>query len=285
MRGPEFLALYIVLSTAVYIGLRVAIGGRESEPGSRTPHVRDPYTIAYLTGGTSQLVQVTALSLIRRKLLDVRAGELHARDGDAATAVTAPIERVLLESCQSARSAALLDRQASIQAVAESYRVALADSGLVPSDEMRSARKRLTRAAILALAALAAVKILYALATGHQNVAFLVLLAALAAIAISSIARDHRTRLGNETLQNLRTLFARVKREPRPLGPDQHHEALLLAAVFSDFAVPDMDPAAWRTLFPRAKDKKTGGGDGDSGCGSSCGSGCGGGGGCGGCGS
>jgi uncharacterized protein (TIGR04222 family) len=283
MHGPQFLVFYAILSLGVYLWVRHAIATRESTFATPVPRLRDPYEIAYLRGGTPRLVEVAVLSLLRRRWLDVVAGNLRSRDSAGSAAPVAPIEAAILDACRSTRPAFLLASQTSVQVAAERYRLALAGRGLMPNEAANRARRRLAAAAILGLAGLAVAKITAALATGHRNVGFLILLGVAVAAVLWTITRKPRTTLGDETLTNLKSLFARVKTGPRPLGADQHHEALLLAAVFGEFAVAGMEPSGWKKLFPARSAR--GGGDGGS-C-SSCGggSGCGGGGGCGGCGS
>ncbi len=279
MQGPQFLVLYAAVSLAAFVWMRWTIRERESTETSSALRVRDPYEIAYLRGGTPQLVQVVVLSLIRRGLLEARAGQLLKSDFGAADAVSLPVERAVLDGCRGPTTAATLDRSAAVQAAAERYRSALQANGLVPTDEMRGKRRRFAMKAMFVLLAFAVVKILYALATGHSNVLLLVISGVLVVILFSALAKDHRTQRGDEALRNLATLFSRVKRGPRPLEAERLHEALLLAAVFGDFSASGMETSAWRKLFPMRSNTN------DSGCGSSCRSGCGGGGGCGGCGS
>ena len=282
MRGPNFLLFYIVLSLGAYLYVRLLIARIEGDLGPVNLKLRQPYEIAYLRGGVEQLQQVATLSLLRRKLLDVAGGRLQATAAGAAGAVSDPIERAILDACRTPVVAATLEQNTGVQVAAEHYRLALADKGLVPSEAMQRRRRRFAVIAGLALLGLAAAKIAVALRTGHPNVLFLTILATLVAFAFSALSREHRTRLGREALKNLETLFARVKRNASPLNADQHHEALLLAAVYGVYVAPGIEEATWRKLFPRRKTASDGGGGGDS---SGCGSGCGGGGGCGGCGS
>jgi uncharacterized protein (TIGR04222 family) len=279
MQGPQFLVLYAAVSLAVFAWVRFTIRERESAQSTGALRVRDPYEIAYLRGGLPQLVQVVVLSLIRRGLLEPRAGQLRAFDGGASNAISLPVERAVLDGCRGLTTAATLDRSAAVQAAAEPYRLALEANGLVPNDEMRAKRRRFATVATLGLLGFAAAKFLYALATGHRNVLLLVVSGVLVAILFSALAKDHRTRQGDETLRNLAALFSRVKRGPRPLEVARLHEALLLAAVFGDFSASGLESSAWRRLFPKRSDADNSGG----GCGSA--GGCGGGGGCGGCGS
>jgi len=282
--GPTFLLVYAVLTAVVCLFVAQWIGGAENQPATRILRVRDPYEIAYLRGGVGELIQVAALSLIRRNLLEPKTVMLETKERVATDAASVPIERAILDACRSATRASMLQQNTSVQVSAEAYRRALTESNLMPTEQMQSERHRVAAIAAAVLIGVALVKILYAVAHGHTNIGGLIAFAAIATFALYKIATVRRTRAGDQALQNLGTLFARVKRGPRPTSPDQLHEALLLAAVYGDYAVPGMAPLTWRKLFQRPSDQSGGNNCGSSGCGSS-GCGGGGGGGCGGCGS
>ncbi len=284
MRGPEFLLFYALLAVTGCAWLRYTIARWELKPADRILAVRDPYEIAYLRGGIRGLVQVVALSLIRRRLLIANRDGLETRAMHDAQTTATPVERAVLQCCIARARAADLKTDVTVLAAAEDYRRALVRSGLMPDDSMRRLRHRRAALVFVLLALLACTKLVYALATGHRNVGFLMLLTVLAGVVLFKIANLHRTGSGDRAVAGLETLFARVKRGALPLQADQHHEALLLAAVFGVYAVPGVDPASWRRLFGRSDaGGGTGGGDGGSGGGDA--GGCGGGGGCGGCGS
>jgi uncharacterized protein (TIGR04222 family) len=282
--GPMFLLVYAVLTAAVCLSMREWIGSRENQPATRILRVRDPYEIAYLRGGAGELVQVAALSLVRRNLLEPKAVMLEIKERGATDDVSVPIERAILDACRTAAQAAKLQQNTSVQVSAEAYRRGLIEGNLMPTEQMQSERNRVAAIAAAVLIGVALVKILYAVAHGHSNIIFLIAFTAIAMFALYKIASVRRTRAGDQALQHLGTLFARVKRGPRPTSPDQLHEALLLAAVYGDYAVPGMAQLAWRKLFRQPGQQGGGSSCGSDGCGSS-GCGGGGGGGCGGCGS
>ena len=78
MRGPEFLALFIGTSLAVFFLVRAAIVA--SEPRSDGMRVRDPYMIAYLRGGLEELIRVVVLSLAIRGLLKISGTGIQTAD-------------------------------------------------------------------------------------------------------------------------------------------------------------------------------------------------------------
>jgi uncharacterized protein (TIGR04222 family) len=282
--GPTFLLVYAVLTVVVCLSFRQWIASRENQPATRILRVRDPYEIAYLRGGIGELVQVVALALIRRNLLEPKTVMLETRMSGATDAVSVPIERAILDACRTATLAAKLQQNTSAQVSSEAYRRALIESNLMPTWQMQSERNTLAAIAATVLIGVALIKIAYAVAHGHSNIIFLIAFTAIAMFALHKIATARRTRTGDQALQHLAALFARVKLGPRPTGPDQLHEALLLAAVYGDYAVPGMAPLTWRKLFRRPGDQSGSSSCGSNGCGSS-GCGGGGGGGCGGCGS
>jgi uncharacterized protein (TIGR04222 family) len=282
--GPTFLLVNAVLTVVVCLSIRQWIGSRESQPATRVLRVRDPYEIAYLRGGVGELIQVVALSLIRRNLLEPKTVTLETKESGATDPVSIPIEKAILGACRTATQAAMLQQNTSVQVSAEAYRRALIESNLMPTEQMQSTRNAVAAIAAAVLIGVALIKLVYAVAHGHANIIFLIAFAAIAMFALFKIATARRTREGDQALRHLGTLFARVKRGPRPTSPDQLHEALLLAAVYGDYAVPGMAQLTWRKLFRRPGDQSGGSSCGSDGCGSS-GCGGGGGGGCGGCGS
>jgi uncharacterized protein (TIGR04222 family) len=234
-----------------------------------------------LRGGTQELVKVAILALMRRRLL-APVGESLQATARAPAVATASIERAILVKCHRAIRANALARFGNIKAAGRSYHQVLADKHLVPDAGMLKARIASTAIALALLGGCALLKIAHALITGHSNVGLLICLVVIAAIVLFKILFHPRTADGDRALNHLKVLFSRVKNGPRPVDPDQLDQALLLAAVYGDYAEPGADLYAWRRLFPvpgRCNNSDGGG------CGSSGGSGCGGGGGCGGCGS
>ena len=111
--GPTFLLVYAVLTVVVCLSIRQWIGSRESQPATRILRVRDPYEIAYLRGGVEELIQVVALSLIRRNLLEPKTVTLETKESGATDPVSIPIETAILGACRTATQAAMLQQNTS----------------------------------------------------------------------------------------------------------------------------------------------------------------------------
>jgi uncharacterized protein (TIGR04222 family) len=281
MHGPQFLLLYGLAVIMTCIVVWWSIREREAHTTSSPLRVRDPYEIGYLRGGTQELVKVVVLALMRRGLLAPEKESVQATDGASGVA-TASIERAILAECRSAVPADALAKFGNIEAEARSYHDALADKYLVPDEAMMTARMISAALALALLGGFALLKIVHALSTGHSNIGLLICLVIIAAIALFKIASQPRTADGDDALKHLDTLFRRLK-GTRPVEVDQLDQALLLAAVYGDYAQSGTELITWRKLFPVTRGNASSAAGGSN---SSCGGGGGcGGGGCGGCGS
>jgi len=276
LRGPEFLVLFAACAALVYLIVEALISGHEMRLPS-DPRIRDPYAIAYLRGEERELLRVVAMSLVLRQLLAVEGKVFLTVNRDEIDRAQVPIEKEVLRLCRSPFSAPGLIADPGFVAAALAYRRDLLTRGLIADDAVKNKRWLFVFAGIVVLFGIAFKKILVALSTGHSNVAFLMILAAVSGVLLGKRAVVHRTVAGSTTLKHLRVLFASLWRS-RLAGKklDGPAEAALLAAVFGVYTVPAFGRTAWAAMFPKR------GSSNGSGCGSS--SGCGGGGGCGGCG-
>jgi uncharacterized protein (TIGR04222 family) len=283
LRGPEFLALFVGLFIVVYVVVESLISSYELRLPSDT-RIRDPYAIAYLRGQSRELLRIVAMSLVLRRLLAVEGKTFLTVNNAEVNRVQVPVEKEVLRLCQQPYSAPGLVAASGFTAAADTYHRDLVSRGLIADENVRHRRWMYISAGIALLVTIAVIKILVALATGHSNVLFLMLLLVAAIALLVRRARSHRTAAGSAALVNLRTLFQslwRARRGGKKL--EDPSEAALLAAVFGVYTLAGFGRIAWARLFPsKSKSNSCAG----SGCGSSGGCGGGGsGGGCGGCGS
>ncbi|MEO8017694.1 MAG: TIGR04222 domain-containing membrane protein [Pseudomonadota bacterium] len=286
MRGPEFLAVYLLASVVGLIVLYVA-SRRASSQSRRLPsgdarrQLRDPYLLAFLRAGARQTLQTVAFSLCERRLLSVSKKGLIVSGGqEALRDVTHPLEVAVLAECKSLRAIGKVLHDRRLTKMAENYAAPLRESGLM-ADNAEYARRLPAFLTITgALLSMAVIKVCVALNGGHSNIAFLAVLTVLAMIAAVIIFRRRRTGAGDRALADQQTLFAQLKGRVKGLSAGgATNEVVLVAAAFGLAALP---PAAYPfadTLHRQAQNSAGGG----SGCGSGGGGG-GGGGGCGGCG-
>lgn len=286
MPGPQFLILFIAICVAVHVSVTVTIAMGES--GSHAERrIRDPYAIAYLRGDTDESIRVATLALVLRGLLKVSTAEFRTVDPSEVDRADVPIEKALLTACRDGASPAQILRNTGVTAAANQYYNRLMEAGLIPDETAGRLRQRAVLIGIAVLVTVAAAKIALALSTGHSNILFLVILAAIASMLLFGRLNERLTRRGRAALSDLRTLFASLKTRTHTLPASAIPEATLLAAVFGVFLPPGMAQGAWEKMFPPLRTSSSSGYDSSSsgsGCGSSGGCG-GGGGGCGGCGS
>jgi len=286
LRGPEFLVFYLVLGVAT-LGVVILVR-RDLEPrGVGRLKLSDPYLIAYLRGGKNEVLRVATVGLVDRGLLKAENSQLQS--AASLEVVSLPVEKALLEAFQSTGEAGSVFSNTELESTTVGLRQTLERHGLIPDDQKREVRRWIARSGALFLASVALIKIIVALARGHGNIGFLIILAAGFIFATYKLANPPRTPRGDAILKDLRTLFSELRNGAGRLRQGKAtNEALLLAAVFGMAALPTSGWAYARSLYPRAAASGANcgsscGSSSGSSCGSSCGGGCGGG--CGGCGS
>jgi uncharacterized protein (TIGR04222 family) len=277
MRGPEFLALYL-LASVVGLTFLYIVTRRAPAQSPRLPFVdarrllRDPYLLAFLRGGAGQTLQTVAFSLSER-------GER--------VAPTHPLEVAVLAECGSLRGMAKLLRDKRLKELAENYAAPLKESGLLADRAEYARRLRVFLAVAGTLLAMSVIKIRIALQGGHSNIAFLVILTVVVLIAAVVIVRRRRTGAGDRALADQQTLFGELKGRVKRLAADgATNEAVLIAAAFGLAALPSAAYPSADAIHRQAQSSAGGGAAASCGAGgSSSGGGSGGGsGGCGGCG-
>jgi uncharacterized protein (TIGR04222 family) len=287
MRGPAFLAFYVLAGLVGLIFLYLVSRGLFSAPRSPSPaarrHLRDPYLLAFLRGGVRESLQTAAFSLNKRKLLSAVGPSLVAtRSKEALQALQNPLEIALMSQCTLSQSFGELLRNSRVRISVENYAEPLRESGLVADDV--ELRRRLPVFLVVAgtLFALSAVKLYVAVQRGHTNFIFLVILTVIVLVAAVAIFKRRRTNAGDRALTDQQTLFARLKsRASRVELHSATDEDVLVAAAFGLAALP---AAAYPFAARLKRQMRNNSSGSSSGCGSSCGGGgCGGG--CGGCGS
>jgi uncharacterized protein (TIGR04222 family) len=280
--GPDFLVFYAFLGALTIALLWLARRASEAADSPRIDY-SDPYLLAYLRGGQSEVIRVVTVSLIDRGLLQSNNDQLVAINPNAVNIARLPIEKALLEHFRFRANASSAFTSPAILSTCQHYKDTLQRLGLLPDESILRARLRRFCIAVIFLTAVAGLKILIALQRGRTNILFLILLAVFFVFIAIRVHNPLRTRRGDALLADLRHLFSSLKARAAMLRPGgETSDAALLMAVFGLDALP-------AAIFPYAKrfqpistaSSTTSCG---STCGSSCGSSCGGGGGCGGCG-
>jgi uncharacterized protein (TIGR04222 family) len=280
--GPDFLVFYAFLG-ALTIGL-LWLARRASEAAD-APRIdySDPYLLAYLRGGQSEVIRVVTVSLIDRDLLESNDDRLVAANQNAVNIVRRPVEKALLQHFRFRAQASSAFTSPAILSTCQEYKDTLQRLGLLPDESILRARLWRFVIAVIVLTGVAALKVLIALQRGRTNIFFLILIAVFFVFVAIRLHNPLRTRRGDALLADLRQLFSSLKARASMLRPGgETADAALLMAVFGLDALPAVAFPYAKRFQPKNTSLSTS--SCGSACGSSCGSSCGGGGGCGGCG-
>ncbi|HWZ44989.1 MAG TPA: TIGR04222 domain-containing membrane protein [Candidatus Saccharimonadales bacterium] len=286
LRGPEFLLFYTVLVVVTLLALRWVRQSHESGPMPPIS-LQDPYLLACLGGGSEGVIRVCLVSLMDRGLLELSADRkvIKGPHWDVKSGQN-EMETELLRHVRFPRELQEIFKEALILNVAVKYEEPLRASRLLPAVEDQAFRRRLITYSVLLLLGVSFVKILVAVARGYTNIGFLMLVSLIAVFGVVKEAKPRRTRLGDDFLKSVRSVFGDLRGRASSVKPGGSTKELMwLTALFGLSVLP-------QSAFPfvkyfRPASASISGSTCGSGCSSSSGGSCGGGGcggGCGGCG-
>jgi uncharacterized protein (TIGR04222 family) len=282
--GPQFLVFYLAFALVVLVASAILMRRGGIELDSYGDLTSDPYLIAYLRGGPTEMVKVAVFNLIDRDILEYDGAYLSKGTGFDPNGMRRPFDRVLVSVCAQPIVPRELLADRRLDAECDKYKADLQSRGLLPDGDARRGHWKILAIVVGLLAGVAIVKIVVALGAGRTNVGALIVFALGASLFAVRVCLPRRTPAGHATLSGLHNLLKRLRDNASRLrAGGRTNEALLLAAVAGVDALPAAEFAGAHQLFPVHRST---GGSGDS-SGSSCSSGssgCGGGGGCGGCG-
>lgn len=281
--GPQFLTLYFFLGVLTLAALWLA---RQAVEGGDPPNMplSDPYVIAYLRGGSHEVLRTAVLVMLDRELLETRENDQIAARPGAASHATNDVEReILLRFEQPAPVAEVFDSARLATLARHRYEPDLVRLGLLPDSATQAHRALALLIALAVLGGTALVKIGVGISRGRP-IGFLLVAAIIFCCAAIWLARSSRTARGDRCLADLQQLFDAVRnRGDHMRAHASTSELALLAALFGLGAVPAGQYPFAQMIAPRSRQQSGSScGSTTGSCGSSCGGGCGGG--CGGCG-
>ncbi|MFY9823417.1 MAG: TIGR04222 domain-containing membrane protein [Thermoanaerobaculia bacterium] len=306
MRGPEFLAFYLVYGLGVFFLawlLRVLWNrASESPAGARWspgiyPREEDAHAIALLRGGPEEVARTVLGRLVAEGFLipDGSMLRLPAEPLQDRSRLPALEEEVLQTVTAASADGGIRAREALARGVEhlrprlEPLGRELEGVGLIPGPEQKRGYRLLGLAAFLLVTGLGAAKLLVAISRGRSNVQFLILLLIVSVgVSIRLMRPPLRTAAGDRYLAWLKRSHEGLAIMLSDGRRQSFGELTLVAGIFGIGFLPML--ASLQTALvppPRQRSGGEGGYGGESGCGSggggsSCGgsSGCGGGGGC-----
>jgi uncharacterized protein (TIGR04222 family) len=297
LKGPEFLLFYALFCAGVT--LLLVLLRRRLEDGPRPSErvdTSDPYRLALLRGGRVEAVRLAMVRLIDGGWLALDDEAVSLAESRPTEALTHPLEAAVFNTVAQrgvARVGQIADAP-EVKGAAALMAGELRREGLLPGAGAWGVRVGLVLVGAAIVVGVAVHRLDLAAARGRHNTGGLHTLVVFApAVLAWAVLRARRTRRGDRTLAELRTL---VEAAPAPdVNAPLTQDAMLLAAVVGIAALPMASFAYGRVLFPPARfdGSSSGcgwssscgsGGGGDSGGGGGDGGGGGCGGGCGGCG-
>jgi uncharacterized protein (TIGR04222 family) len=281
--GPQFLVFYVFYALAVLALLQVWRRWREAG-ALPTIGTKDPYLFACLNGGPTEVIRVGTVGLVDRGLLQLTGSTAHPAANIAPQFGQPRIEREILAHFRGGASVSSAWENRTLLDVASThYEDRLRGLNLLPNTEMQNMRRLALGVAIAALLGLGLVKIGIALSAGRRNIEILIILMVVAIVLVAKIWNPYRTRLGDDYLASVRTLFMGLRDRAASLRPGgATREVLWLTALFGVALLPSEVFPVTAYAWPKPASSSSGSSCGSSGGGGGCG---GGGGGCGGCGS
>jgi uncharacterized protein (TIGR04222 family) len=303
LRGPDFLIFYACLlgATALVLLVLRQVLDRQNHFAVEERFLevaRDPYQIAFLRGGATEVLRTAVVSLLERDLIGADGDRYFALDEAGVAKVRRPLDKAILTRLGpppqgnkgGADSDSLLTDPVILQE-AEQVGEPLAAAELVPGPATRRTRWLLIVLATAALWFVAGTKIAIALSRGRTNVGFLVVLALAAPFILRLTLWSRLTACGRAVRDRTVTHFAELLSRSDSFKPGQTtSELAFLAAAYGTALLPvamrarlaPLDQAVIRHAQTSNSDSGGSSCSSSSSCsgGGSCG-----GGGCGGCGS
>ena len=318
MRGPDFLALYFVVTAVTIVLARIAsrLGDHADPTPPPIPRNPDPYEIAYLRGGAREVTHVAIVELIQRGFLEVwnpsgipdSSSSIRAAEKHPDTRHLNPLERIAFDFFARPRSGKEIFTIGGLPHELERHcadrRDTLLEQGLLltPAGLTRASLAWTAGAAVIV--GLGGYKLSVALSKGKHNVGGLLVIGVIGLIALSvAVIRPRITRRGRNYLEQLRRAFdklckAQLKAAPTTAAaqPAYDPSLALVTGIFGAIMLASTARSDYYEMQKRVQAASASAGGcnsifagsscSSSGCGgASCGGGGCGGGGCGGCGS
>lgn len=297
MPGPQFLLFFGAMIVATIIVAATIVRSSDTTRGLDPPPIPkkpDPVEIAYLRGGANEVTRVVVFDLIRRGYLKTtgenKSSRIERNDVRPPEPLVDPLDRNVFDYFSTRRDAKDLFRPGGlarqIEDWSEPIRWNLHEAELLsPAERYRLGLVTGLSGALLILS-LGGYKLSVAIAKGHTNVGFLILMAMVGLMILAVACCVPRTTWrGRAYLAQLKTAFEGLKETAdEPASAGANSMLLLVPALFGIAALSSTSYGPIQDLFRKASSGSGGGCGGGWTPSAGCGAGCGGGGGGGGCG-
>lgn len=298
MYGPNFLALYFVVTIAVIVGGWLAVplfDPTRNEPVIDLPEKPDPYEIAYLRGSDQEVIRVVVFNLLQRGYLttDSKSFLNISKKRKVVQSPTAPsaktlnrIEKAVFDFASGSRKPEQFFESRLVSVISlltAEFKIELTNRRLILADRARAYATTVVVAGMGIIVGLGGYKLIVAISRSKHNVGFLIMIGIAGAIVHAIASRPRRvSNLGNRYIERLKIAFSNTKSTLAVAVTDpMDMSATMAVSVFGLAALGSTPMSDMKDMFSRSK---SGSGSSMSSCGAGCGGGGCGGGGCGGCG-
>ena len=297
MSGPEFLVFFVLFVAGIALAVRLQSSAADRSASLPAPQVGgelDPYEVAYLRGGTNEVLRFAVFDLTRRGVLKIlpaaskKERPLIAQGGRGGG--DSELERRVVAFFAEAKEAgSLFDSDVPKWAAPscdQLYAPKLLREQYLSTPEMRANRKRTLGYGFLLIALLAAYRLWEALVRGHHNIIILIAMAVIVfAFFLAWIGRSPRlTQRGRTYLQRLRSVY-RPQLQLAGAAPSGLIALPIMVAATGMSALAGTEYESMNRMFAKQSSSgscgggcgsgsSSGGGDGGAdggGCGSGCG--------------
>lgn len=288
MHGPLFLLFYAFVIGVTLLVCRLSLQrDREANlPLPLIPTNPDPLEIAYLRGGENEVTRLVVLDLIQRGYLEIDKQNIKQSINRPNRNILTPLEDDVFNQFSSPRKADQIFVSSLSIKVKEHcafYEERLKNEQLLSSEKAKKVAAQVAWKGGLIIFSLGSYKLIIALANGHFNVMFLIIMGLISLSILTNVCKVPRlSDRGKAYLKALQQTFEQLKKQVSNHTDNSGdlNNILLPVAVFGVSILAASPFAEYEKLFhisaATANDVSGGGG-------SSCGGGCGGcGGGCGG---
>jgi uncharacterized protein (TIGR04222 family) len=228
LAGVPFLLFYSTLVTAALVAIWVLLERtrRSDLPNLRIPDQLDPYKIAYLRGGDSEVIRTAMVELVEQgwivqdptqKVSATKPIQWKTDMQGKSTESFEPLQRILLENFQVARTGDTVFQssvQKKVQAITETFRKWVAEEELwtVRDKDKNPMVPRAIWSSFLLVEGLGVYKLLHAMSEHRSNVGFLAFgLLITPALFFIVTRRKRLSNRGERFLQDIQTAYKSLR--------------------------------------------------------------------------
>ncbi|HLO85315.1 MAG TPA: TIGR04222 domain-containing membrane protein [Nostocaceae cyanobacterium] len=280
MYGPLFLLFYgvviaIILATTWQLVQQKSIQNQPLPIVSAEPN---PYKIAYLNSAAKGVAEVAVINLIQKDYLQIQDKKIIVNANHPARSQLNPIELTAFVyfSAYSKSIVSIESLAENVKPHASIYEQQLLDEQLLTSEKQTNKQNLFFVLGAVVIIGLGIFKLVAALAKGHYNVGFLILMAVFGLIFLWYICQNSRlTSRGKTYLQQLQQIFSQLQQKIKT-EPLTNLEYNLAVALFGFNVLAGTAYAACQQIFypvtttTRTYRNTSSSSSRSGGCGSSC---------------